>query len=104
MSGPRDHARGRLLASKFIFQGRVNFRDSYLPTYSTFHRFCEELEAVIKTAASAASRTAAGRASSPDLVPMDLVFLEAALAADLIMTSLSIHVATAGNTFLDPAV
>ena len=33
---------------------------------------------------SAASATAAGRGASLDLGPLDLVFLEAALAADLI--------------------
>ena len=43
-----------------------------------------KFQAVIKLAASAASRTAAGRGASLDLRPLDLGFLEAALAADLI--------------------
>ena len=67
------------------------------------------MEAVIKSAASAVSRktkssgprsreepgrglgkrTAAGRGASLDLGPLDLVFLEAALAADLITASKS---------------
>ena len=48
--------------------------------------------------------TAAGRGTSLDLGPLDLVFLEAALAADLITASISLDVATAANPFLDPAV
>ena len=39
-----------------------------------------------------------------DLGTLDLVFLEAALAADLITASISLHVAPTGNPFLDPAV
>ena len=86
--------------------------------------FVLDLEAVIKSAASAASRktksrgprsreapgrrlgkrTAAGRGASLDLGPLDLVFLEAALAADLITASISLHVPIPGNPFLDPAV
>ena len=82
------------------------------------------MEAVIKLAASAASRktgsrsarsreapgrrlgkrTAAGRGASLDLGPLDLVFLEAALAADLITASISFHVPLLPNPFLDPAV
>ena len=48
--------------------------------------------------------TAAGRGASLDLGPLDLVFLEAALAANLITASISLHVAMARNPFLDPAV
>ena len=52
-----------------------------------------DLEAVIKSAASAASRKARSGASL-DLGPLDLIFLEAALAADLIKASKSVHGST----------
>ena len=39
-----------------------------------------------------------------DLGPLDLVFLEAAHAADLIAAFISFQVPTPGNLFLDPAV
>ena len=38
------------------------------------------------------------------LDPVDLVFLEAALAADLSTASISLHIAAAPNPFLRPAV
>ena len=83
-----------------------------------------DLEAVIKSAASAGSRktefreprsrrapgqqlgkrTAAGWGTSLDLGPLDLFFLEAALAGDSITASMSLHGATTTNPFLDPAV
>ena len=82
------------------------------------------MEAVIKSAASAASRKTESReprsreaprpaavrlpsrrpGASLDLGPLDLVFLEAALADDLITASISLHVPIPGNPFLDPAV
>ena len=58
------------------------------------------MEAVMKLAASAAST------SRRPLAPLDfwiLVSLEAVLAADLITASMSLHVPTAANPFLDPA-
>ena len=51
-----------------------------------------------------AKRTAAGRGASLDLGPLDLVSLEAALAADLIAASISFHIPLQPNLFLDPAV
>ena len=87
--------------------------------------FVWDLEAVIKLAASAASRKtksraprccreapgrrlgkrpAAGQSAFLDLGPLDLVVLDAALAADLIMASISLHVPTPTNPILDPAV
>ena len=79
-----------------------------------------DLEAVIKLAASAASRktkssrprsreapgrrlgkrTAAGQGASLDLGLLDLVFLEAALAADLITASISLHATTWSTPFM----
>ena len=47
---------------------------------------------------------AAGRGAPLDLGPLDLVFLEAALAADLITASKSLHVLTTGNPFVESAV
>ena len=65
------------------------------------------LEAVMKSAASASrwlgNRTA-GRDASLELVPLDLVLLEAAIAADLITTCKFLHAPPAANPFLDPAV
>ena len=81
------------------------------------------LEVATKSAASAASRktksrgprsreapgrrlgkrTATGRGTPLEPCPLDVFFLEAALAADL-SKSKSIHLAPAGNPFLDPAV
>ena len=48
-------------------------------------------------------RTAAGRGASLDLRPLE-VFLQAALAADLIAASISLHVPMSARPFLDPAV
>ena len=78
------------------------------------------MEAMIKSAASAASRktksreprsreapgrrTAAGQGASLDLGALDLIFLEAAPAADLIMASISLHVPTTAIPFLDPVL
>ena len=82
------------------------------------------MEAVIKSTAFAASRKTKSRGprsreapkpagvrlpscrpgASLDLGPLDLVFLEAALAADLITALISLHVPTPPNPFLDPAV
>ena len=85
------------------------------------------MEAVIKSAASAASRKtksrgprsrgaprqrlgkrkAAGRGAALNLGPLDVAFLEAALAGDLIMASISLHIpprASPFNPFLDPAI
>ena len=44
---------------------------------------------------------AASRAASLDLGPLDLVSLDAALAADLIMASKSLHAPTTANPFLE---
>ena len=82
-----------------------------------------DLEDVIKSAVSAASRetkprgprsrgaprrrlgnrTAAAFCAFLELGPLDLVFLEAVLAADLITAPKSLHVPTTANPFLDPA-
>ena len=51
--------------------------------------------------------TAAGRGASLDLGPLDLVFLEAALAAYLITAPKTLHGSTVpspSNFFLNPAV
>ena len=82
------------------------------------------MEVVIKSPASAASRktrsrgprsmegsarqrlgkrTAAGWDAPLDL-RLDLVFLEAALAADLITASISLHVPNPGNHFLEKTI
>ena len=80
------------------------------------------MEAVIKSAASAASSKTKSRGRRPrevprlaavhlpsrrpgaslDLGPLDLVFLEAALAADLITASISLHVPAPGNPLSGP--
>ena len=76
------------------------------------------MEAVIKSGAASRKaniRESRGAQPSPavrmpsrrPLAPLDLwilVFLEAALAADLITASISLHVPTAAKPFLDPAV
>ena len=92
--------------------------------YNFLTNFAKFGVAMIKSTAGAASRktesmgprsrealgrrlgewTTATRGASLDLGPLDLVFLEAALAADLITASISRHVATAPNPFLDPTV
>ena len=116
-AGPRADVQGILLALRFIFPGRIHFLDAYLPSYCTFRHFGRALEAVIKSAASAASRKTKSRGPRSREAPgrrfgkrtaasrgAPWIFVPWTRSSWMIMASISFHVPMSAHPILDPAV